>query len=271
MSVETINTPIDTEPANGSSAPFTVTADLLLPELDDATQLVVLARTLAREGYNDHLSGHITIKQPDGTYLCNPWFLLMDEFGPADVIRIDGDGNVLEGNWPVPPGITLHLELHKARHDVGCALHAHSHWGTVWANAGRIPPCVDQSSALGGGQLTLVDEYTGAVNASDAAAAAVEAMGDADMALLANHGVFVLGRSVRAVHQRAVALEHRCRAAWLAEQLGRAGELADEIRARFGASGGEKFIGFWEAMARRELRLDPTLLNGRGHEGRPSA
>lgn len=257
--------------AAAPSRAFEPTPDCLLPELDDATQLVILARTLSREGYNDHLSGHITMRQPDGTFLCNPWFLLFDEFGPADVLRIDGDGNVLDGRWPIPPGLTLHLELHRTRHDVGVALHSHTHWGTVWANSKRIPPIVDQSSALGGGKLTLVDEYDGAVNSTDSAASAIDAIGDADMALLANHGVFVLGKNLRAVHQRAVALEHRCRMAWRSEQLGNVTALSDEISSRFGRGGGDGFVGFWEAMARRELELDPSLLAGAnaGNGGSP--
>ena len=35
--------------------------------------MVLLARALWREGYNDHLAGHITVNQGDGTLLCNPW------------------------------------------------------------------------------------------------------------------------------------------------------------------------------------------------------
>jgi L-ribulose-5-phosphate 4-epimerase len=247
---------------SAASAPFVPTPEALLPPLDPRLELVLLARTLRHEGYEEHLSGHITVKLDDGTLLCNPWFLLWDELTPDDVIRIDRDGTVVEGRWPAPPGITLHVELHKARDDVGVALHAHARWGTVWANARRVPPCLDQSSALGGGTIAVVDEYRGAVNQSDAAAAAVASMGDADMALLANHGVFVLGRSVRAVHQRAVALEHRCRTAWLTEAV--AGDdlqaLPEEVQQRFGRNHGESFVGFWEAMARRELRAHPHLL-----------
>lgn len=181
-----------------------LTPEDLLPELTPRQEIVLLARTLWREGYNDHLAGHITYRLDDGTLLCNPWFLLWNEFRAEDVIRIDLDGNVVEGNWPVPPGIPLHLELHKARHDVLVALHNHSHWGTVWADMGEVPPVHDQSSALGGGELVLVDEYDGPVNDPGSARRAVDKMNGADMALLAGHGVFILGKSVRAVHQRAV-------------------------------------------------------------------
>ena len=112
-------------------------------------------RTLFREGYDDHLAGHITIKQPDGTLLCNPWFLLWDEFTPDDVVRVDVDGSLLEGRWPYPPGVKLHFEVHKLRDDVNVAVHNHPHFATLWANARRIPPCLDQTSGLGGGKVAL--------------------------------------------------------------------------------------------------------------------
>lgn len=242
------------------TVPFLATAEKLLPELTPKQELVLLARTLLREGYNDHLAGHITYRQADGTLLCNPWYLTWDEFGPDDVIRIDLDGNVLEGKWPAPLGIPLHLELHKLRHDAVVAVHNHSRWGTLWANMQRVPLCYDQSSALGGGTITVVDEYDGPVNDPESARRAVKAMGDADIALLANHGVFVLAGSIRAAHQRAVALEQRCRAAWLVENAGGGRPLPEDARTLLGGSNGEGFYGFWEAMARAELRHDPGLL-----------
>jgi L-ribulose-5-phosphate 4-epimerase len=240
---------------------FRATPEYPLPPLTPRQEMSVLARTLWREGFDDHLAGHITYRQAEGTFLCTPWMLLWEELRPSDMLTIDGEGNVLEGAWPVPPGIPLHLELHKARHDVTVAVHHHPRFGTIWADAGRTPGCFDQSSALGGGQLVVVDEYDGPVNDPAAAARAVKAMGQADLALLANHGVFVLGRNIRAAHQRAVALEHRCRNAFSVEALGGGRELPESVQALFGRGGGDGFIGFWEAMARREIRADPTLLD----------
>jgi L-ribulose-5-phosphate 4-epimerase len=237
------------------------TAERLLPDLTPRQELVLLARTLWREGYDDHLAGHITYRQPDGTLLCNPWLLVWEELRPEHVLRIDLDGTVLEGDWPVPLGIPLHLALHRARDDVTVAVHHHPRFGTIWADAQQVPPCYDQSSALGGGEVVTVDEYDGPVNDPGSAARAVKAMGSADLALLANHGVFVLAGSVRAAHQRAVALEQRSRHAWQVGALGGGRPLPEPARSFFQASDGEGFLGFWEAMARRELRLDPTLLD----------
>lgn len=235
----------------------------LLPELTARQELVILARSLWREGFDDHLAGHITVRQPDGTLLCNPWLLLWEELRPSQVIRLDPDGEVVEGDWPAPLGIPLHLALHRARDDVTVAVHHHPRFATIWADRQQVPPCYDQSSALGGGRLVVVDEYDGPVNDPDSAARAVKAMGDAPLALLANHGVFVLAGSIRAAHQRAVALEQRCRHAWHVEALGPGRPLPEPARSFFERSDGEGFIGFWEAAARRELRLDPSLLDER--------
>jgi L-ribulose-5-phosphate 4-epimerase len=242
---------------------FVPTPDRLIPDLTPAQEIAVLARTLWVEGYDDHLAGHITVNLGDGTLLCNPWLVRWDELRPEQIIRIDLEGNVVEGEWPVPLGIPLHLELHRARPDVQVAVHNHPLYGTVWADMGEVPPAYDQSSTLGGGEVVLVDEYGGAVNTSDAARAAIEAMGGADIALLAGHGVFVLGTTVRAVHQRAVALEQRCQRAWHVRVAG--GRTESPLPAswidRMRVSDGNGFIGFWESSVRAVLRADPTLLD----------
>jgi len=244
---------------------FTPKPDRLIPELSNREELVLLARCLWHEGYNDHLAGHITCNLGDGTLLCNPWLITWDELRPEQVIRIDLAGNLVEGDWPVPLGIPLHLALHAARPGVQWAMHNHPLYGTTWANMGEVPPALDQSSSLGGGELVLVDEYEGGVDNLDAAKNAVALMGDADLALLTGHGVFVLGVSARAVHQRAVALEQRCQRAWHVRAAGNplVSRLPQPWIDRMSKSDGNAFVGFWEAMVRKELRDDPTLLADR--------
>src|SRR4051812_46494018 len=158
-----------------------------LPELTPAAELALLARILFREGYDDHLAGHITYRQPDGTLLVNPFGMTWDELRASDVMRIDRDGNVIDGPWTVTPAITLHLELHRARHDVVFAVHNHPRWSTIWAAAQRVPRVYDQTSAFVAGDPALFADYAGAVDDAGNARRAVEALGDAPMALLANH------------------------------------------------------------------------------------
>lgn len=242
---------------------FVPTSQRLIPELTPAEEIVLLARTLWTEGYRDNLAGHITYNCGDGTLLCNPWLLTWEEFGPEDVLRIDLLGNVLEGDWPVPLGIPLHLALHKARPDVTFALHNHSEYGTVWADLKEIPPMHDQSSSLGGGELILIDEYDGGVDQMDAAEAAIAGLGDAEIALLGGHGVFVLGSSARAVYLRAVSLEIRSKNAWMTRvaQGPEKTSLPDWWIDRQSKSDGNGYRGFWESAVRAALRAEPELLD----------
>jgi L-ribulose-5-phosphate 4-epimerase len=248
---------------------FEPTLDALMPDLNQEEELTILARALWRAGYNDHIAGHISVNLHDGTLLCNPYPLLWSEFRPQDVIRIDLDGNLVSGNWKVPPGITLHLALHRARPEVEVAMHNHPWWGTVWADMQEVPPALDQSSVIGGGRLTVVDEFDGTVNEFAAAAATVRKIGDADLALLTGHGSFVLGSSVRSVYQRAIALEIRCRRAWCVRAAGSSmsASLPDWYLAQSEAMTGEEFSGYWEAAVRRELADAPSLLAGRVSAG----
>src|SRR4029079_7208618 len=106
-----------------------------LAELNAAQELALLCRCLLAEGYDDHLAGHITYKQPDGTFLVNPFGLAWDEVRASDIMRMDADGKAIDGPWTITPAITLHLELHRARDDIGVAVHNHPRWGTIYADA----------------------------------------------------------------------------------------------------------------------------------------
>lgn len=234
-----------------------------VPELTPHQELALLARMLWREGYDDHLSGHITYRDDDGTLLVNPFGLPWDEIRASDVMRIDLDAEPLEGQWTVTPAITLHTELHKARDDIRWAVHNHPVWGTIWCNVQRIPPVYDQTSAELIDDIALHDEFDGPVQEVANAKACVEAMGDAPVALLANHGVFVVAETVAKAYHRCSTLEWRCRNAYRTEALGTGVELKPGVVEQFSKLFDTPigFPGLWEAMVRRELRHDESILD----------
>ena len=232
-----------------------------LPDLTSRQELALLARILHREGFDDHLAGHITFKQPDESLLVNPFGLPWDELRAADVMRIDRECHVLDGPWTVTPAITLHLELHKARHDAGVVIHNHPRWSTIWADIGRAPEIFDQTGAMYHGEVAVFADFRGPVDDTENAQAAVKAMGEADIALLANHGVLVIGPDVRFAYQRATVFEWRCRQAWHVAAAGGGHPMRADVAARFGEIFNQvAFPGLFEAMARRELRADPSIL-----------
>jgi L-fuculose-phosphate aldolase len=235
--------------------------DLLVPELSPRQQLAVLARALHREGYEEHIAGHISVKQPDGTLLVNPYHLRWDELRAEHVCRIDLDGKVLEGDWFVSRAVQLHLELHRHRDNVNVAVHNHPKWGTVWAALRRVPPVHDQTGSLVGNDLAVHDDYGQPVGDANEARGVVESFGQAKAALLAHHGVLVVADDVAQAYTRCMSLEWRCRIAWMVESAGGAPAMpADASQALAMGIDRRGYPGLFEAMARQEIQLDPRVL-----------
>jgi L-fuculose-phosphate aldolase len=241
--------------------PLAEVPEPLVTDLSPHAELAVLARALCREGYDEHIAGHISIKQPDGTLLVNPYHIRWDELRASHIARIDLDGNQLEGTWPVNPAIRLHLVVHQARHDVGVAVHNHPRWGTVWANIGRVPPVYDQTGSLVGTDLPFYDDYERPVSDLSEAQGVVNALGDHRAALLAHHGVLVVANDAGQAYARCMSLEWRCRQAWHVEQMGTPKRMNPDAVERL-ARGIDKrgYPGLFEAMARLEIERDPRVL-----------
>lgn len=233
----------------------------LLPELDDRAMVALMCRMLSREGWNEHIAGHITYRLADGHILTNPWELAWDELTASDILTLDAGGNVVEGRWNTTPALGLHLQLHKARPDVNVVIHNHGQWSGIWANLHRVPPIYDQTGAHCGVDLPLYNEYAGTFDDGDNTAAAIEALGDARWALLAGHGALVVGRDLRQAHLRVITLEWRCKRAWEVECVGGGVPLPDPIVEQVSITDPNGFPFLWEAMARREIRADPSVLD----------
>jgi len=234
----------------------------LLPELSPSAELAVLCRVLFAEGYNDHIAGHITYRPGGHGLLVNPWELAWDDLTGRDILSLDEQGRVVEGHWNVTPAINLHTEIYRRRPDVRVIIHNHSRYGTVWANARRVPPILDQTSAQVSGDLLLVDEYGATVNEDSEGARCAALLGDHKWALLANHGVLVVGASIAQAYLRAATLEWRCRTAFEVASLGGGQALPDAVAENLGDMiDGNGFPFLWEAMARRVLRDAPSILD----------
>jgi len=229
-------------------------------------ELALLARVLHAEGYDDHLAGHITYRQPDGTFLVNPLGLSWDELCASDIARMDVEGNHLEGRWIISPAVQLHVVLHHHRYDAGVVIHNHPRWATIWADSHRVPPVYDQTSAMYGGKIAIDSSYEGPVNQTTNAREVVDALGGADVLFMVNHGVLILGKDIREAYLRAAVVEWRCRQAWHVEALGSGVPMRDDVAMAFGdmiakSAANGNFDNWFAAAARRVVRRDPGVLD----------
>src|SRR3546814_10544534 len=84
----------------------------------------------------DLTATHISARVP-GThdqFLLNPHGLLFSQVTASNLVKIDLDGNVIDGEYGVnAAGFTIHSAVHAARHDIDCVAHTHTPAGMAVA------------------------------------------------------------------------------------------------------------------------------------------
>src|SRR5438128_2583753 len=86
-------------------------------------------RIFSAYGFSDGAAGHITARDPEhpDTFWVNPFGMHFGQIKVSDLIRVDAEGNVVEGTRPVNvAAFAIHYQIHQARPDVVAAAHAHS-------------------------------------------------------------------------------------------------------------------------------------------------
>ncbi|MBC8089352.1 MAG: L-ribulose-5-phosphate 4-epimerase AraD [Phycisphaerae bacterium] len=66
---------------------------------------------------------------------------------PDMMVVTDMNGQVLEGDLRPSSDLPTHAVLYRAFENIGGVVHTHSHYGTVWAQAGRDIPCFGTTHA----------------------------------------------------------------------------------------------------------------------------
>ena len=66
---------------------------------------------------------------------------------PEDMVVVDLEGKVVEGNLKPSSDTPTHLELYKAFPNAGGIVHTHSRWATIFAQAGRGVPALGTTHA----------------------------------------------------------------------------------------------------------------------------
>jgi ribulose-5-phosphate 4-epimerase/fuculose-1-phosphate aldolase len=184
-------------------------------DLTDEQKLAIAFRWLAREGFSENISGHITWQRPDEeTMLVNPWGLWWRELTASDICAVDLDSRVVAGQWDVTPAVHIHTELHRRRPDARVVIHNHPYHVCVLAAVGRLPEIVHQSGTVYLDDLVMVREYAGEIDTPRLGAELAEQIGDASVAVLANHGVIVTGPTIEEATFRAATFDRACRMAY---------------------------------------------------------
>jgi L-fuculose-phosphate aldolase len=165
------------------------------------------ARWMNTIGLNQGTSGNISARHGD-KMLLTPTAIPYEAMKPAMIaaFSIDGEYGAYEG--PLLPSTEwrFHLDIMKARPEVGAIVHTHSTFATVLAILRKpIPACHYMVAAFGGTDVRVADYAT--YGTKELAEKALEALEGRTGCLLANHGMIALGRDLDIAMWRAVELE----------------------------------------------------------------
>jgi ribulose-5-phosphate 4-epimerase/fuculose-1-phosphate aldolase len=187
------------------------------------TRMAAAFRLFDRFGFNEGVAGHLTARDPEfpDTFWVNPFGLSFGLIRASDMIRVDHNGAVVEGDWPVNiAAFAIHSQVHQARPDVQAAAHTHSRYGRAWSTLGRLLDPLTQDACALFEDHGLFDDYTGVVIDIEEGKRIAHALGENKAAILRNHGLLTVGHSVDEAAWWFITMERSCQAQLLAMAAG---------------------------------------------------
>lgn len=180
-------------------------------------------------------SGNISGRDPQtGLVVIKPSGYSYEEMTPDDMVVVDMDGKVIEGQLTPSVDTETHLYVYAHRPDVWGIGHTHSPYASSFAVLGQpIPPCLTATAMLGG-EIPL-GKYV-PIGGAAIGAEIVAKIGNARAIIMQNHGVFTIGNSPVQATKMAVEVEEIAKITHLAmlrgqpiiltpEQLGQMDDL----------------------------------------------
>jgi L-ribulose-5-phosphate 4-epimerase len=199
---------------------------MLLPELRERVWRLHLE--LPKNNLVAWTGGNISARDPQTGYMViKPSGILYEALSPANMVILDLQGNLVEGDYKPSSDSYSHLYIYRNRADVNGVVHTHSRYATAFAAVGRPIPVYLTAHADEFGQAIPCAGFA-LIGNEDIGRVVCESIGACSAVLLKNHGVFTIGKSVEEAVKAAVMVEDVAATVWLALQLGAPDEIAEK-------------------------------------------
>ena len=228
--------------------------------------IVAQCQALNASGLNQGSAGNISARL-GGAMLITPSAIPYDAMRPEMIATMPLNGEYGAWSGPLKPSTEwrFHLDILRARPDVGAIVHCHPPYGTALAMLHKPILAAHYMIALFGGPIVECTKYApyGTKELSDLA---IAGLADRHAVLLGNHGVIATGATLESAMHRAIELEALARMYYLAIAVGRPAILSDEeigrIVERFKTYGGgpdaQKALAPIKKRARSKAKAAPT-------------
>ncbi|CAJ1505212.1 aldolase [[Mycobacterium] holstebronense] len=227
-------------------------------------KLALTCRALSDRGHDSGLAGQITARaEAPGTYYTQRLGLGFDEITDANLLLVDEDLNVIEGEGMANPANRFHSWIYRARPDVQCIVHTHP-FHVAALSMLETPLIVSHMDTT-----PLYDDcaflplWPGVPVGNEEGEIISEAIGDKKAILLAHHGQIVAGASVEEACSLAVLIERAAALQLAAMAAGTIKELPEKLarEAHDWTLLPNRSQANFAYYARRALAGHPTVIN----------
>jgi len=216
-------------------------------------------RIFGKQGYNEGVAGHITVRDPIKTdcFWVNPFGLHFCLIQPEDLLLVDHAGKIQEESGPRrmlnTAAYMIHAAIHTARPDVLCAAHTHSIHGKAFSTLGINLDMLNQDACAFHDDVVLYQQFNGIVLDKDEGINIAKALGPKKAAILQNHGLLVATSSIEATVFFYIALERSCQAQLMADAAAagrgaRPVKISDEEAAYTTKANGSMRAGWFQGL-----------------------
>jgi len=177
-----------------------------------------IGKRLYEKGLNGSYGGNFSIRDNEDIYI-TPSGIPKDIIEYNDVLVIDFNGNVVEGEGEPSSETPFHIKIYEVRQDVNAIIHAHPPYATGFAIAHvSIPNNIHEESALVVGEVPVLPyEVT---SSKELAERVGDAIKNHNALLLSNHGALTVGEDMEKAFRRMEELELLARMISIAYLLG---------------------------------------------------
>lgn len=190
-----------------------------------------IGKRVYEKGFVAANDGNISVRISENEFLITPTGISKGFMTPEMIVKVDGEGNVLEGDKKPTSEMKMHLLIYKERPDIQAVVHVHPPHATAFAIAG-IP--LDQAlmpeSVVYLGSIPLA-EY-GTPSTEEVPNAVQPYVKNHQGVLLENHGALTWGRDLEHAYYLMESLEFTAKINWLAKQINGDRELSKKHVAR---------------------------------------
>jgi L-fuculose-phosphate aldolase len=195
-------------------------------------QVLWVAKEMLISNLVQGTAGNCAARLPDGNAVLTPSSLDYLEMTLDDLVVCDLDGNVLEGERSPTTEKALHLSALRMHDEINATMHCHAKFATMFALTRRsIPAVIEEFDVFIGGDVEVAEYRT--TGTDELADEVAKRVGEKAAVLMANHGLFAVGKDPRDVLHIAHLVERTAEIIWGAEQLGEVVPLPDEVNQTF--------------------------------------